>query len=131
MVKLILISLATIIISVNQSFAKVYVCNQDPCTTWKPITNAQLAMESFDELKTRVDVALTNSSNERIIKGVTSDNVNLYLKSNLWHKGGGAPKQYEHLTAYVYEDDVHVSSCHIHSYKIKLYDPYFTTCEKK
>ena len=74
------------------------------------------------------DVALINSSNDRIKKGVSDANLNLYLKSNLWHKVGSAPKSYEHLTAYVYEDNVHVETCHIHSYKTKLFGPYVTTC---
>lgn len=126
--KIILVSLAIVIIFANQSIANIYVCDQDPCTTWKPITDAQRAMESFDEVKTRVDVALINSSNDRIKKGVSDANLNLYLKSNLWHKGGSAPKSYEHLTAYVYEDNVHVETCHIHSYKTKLFGPYVTTC---
>lgn len=130
-VKVMLISFATIIISMNQSFAKIYVCDQDPCTTWKPITDSQLEIESFDELKTRVYVALTNSLNGRIKKGVTSDTVNLYLKWNLWHSDSSGPKSYKHLTAYVYEGDSHLSSCHIYSYRTELDGPFFTTCEKK
>lgn len=114
---------------VSQASAAVYVCNDNNCESPTAITNTQLAIKSRDSNNTTIVQALNNSADERITNCMTEGEWNLYLKPGLWHLGGTGAKFEEHLTAYVYKDGKHQTTCHVLSYKIKLFGPYKTTCD--
>lgn len=114
---------------VSQANAAVYVCTDNNCESHTAITNSQLAIKSRDSSNTTIDQALNNSADKRITNCMTNDEWNLYLKPGLWHLGGTGPKFEEHLTAYVYKDGKHQTTCHVFSYKTKLFGPYKTTCD--
>ena len=109
-----------------QSQARVYVCEKNK--DGPEITATQLSMESYDSLKTMVRDALDNADDIRIRHAVNDEyNWDICLKPDFWHKGGAGPSSEQHLTAYVYKENVFKTTCHIFSGKTKRDGPYNTT----
>ncbi|WP_139192647.1 hypothetical protein [Pseudomonas sp. NFIX28] len=117
----------------TNSTADVYVCKDDPetnkCNDYALITQAQRDITPLPEKRPTVDFALKNSSHDSIKNGFESiGNTNLYLKRNLWHKGGEAENSSVHLTAKVYKNNEYQKSCHIFADNLPN-GKYRTTCK--
>lgn len=129
---LFLASLFVMISFANRVSAAVYVCQTSgtKCNAWAAITATERALKSTDTNTTTIDAALRNSSSNYIKDAYSSrNNLNLYLKRDLWHPASHNP---QHLTAYIYDaNDLHTRlwSCHISS-RLSA-GTYYTTCHKK
>lgn len=111
----------------------VFVCSNDVCSAWTPITALQLASQSTDGHHTTIQNALANSTQDSVTNGYNSiANTNIYLKRSLWHQGGVTPFQgTDHVTAYVYKTtnlNVRLKTCHVFSISQVLGGPRFATC---
>ncbi|MGA4583964.1 hypothetical protein ACK6TD_19500 [Enterobacter hormaechei] len=125
--KHLILTTLTILLFTSHCYANVYVCEKDQ---YGPqISDRQLNMESHDDSKTKVREALNNPNDTRIVNGVQNQyGWDLCIKPDLWHLGGSGPKYQNHITAYVYKDDVYKTTCHIFSHRKELYGPYVTSC---
>ncbi|MCX8960877.1 hypothetical protein EHW64_06735 [Erwinia psidii] len=119
----------------GQSLATVYVCSDDNCSSWTPITRTQLDTKSTDGENTTIEQTLSQSAEQSITNGVSNPGVgstNLYLKKSLWHIGGVEPfKGKQHVTAYIYKaTDLHtrLKTCHAFSIKNAGGKKYHATC---
>lgn len=125
--KCLILTTSTILLFTSYCYANVYVCEKDQ--SGPQISDQQLDKESHDDLKTKVREALKNPSDTRIVNSVQNLNEwNLCIKPDLWHLGGSGPKYQNHITAYVYKDNVYKTTCHIFSHRKGLDGPYVTTC---
>lgn len=129
-----LISTVSFMALFNHSIAAVFVCLDNDCNTWAPITNAQYSTASSDEKNTTLRVALGGTSEPPVINGFNSlYNTDLYIKNSMWHTGGIEPfKGIQHVTAYVYKStdpSKRLHTCHIFSIKNPS-GAYHATCVK-
>lgn len=118
----------------SYSFANVFVCKDDNCQGWTPITDAQYSIASSDGNTTTIRQALSGASEESVRNGYNNtSNTDLYLKNSMWHPGGITPFEGgEHVTAYVYKSTdpgTLLKTCHIFSVKNPK-GAYHATCVK-
>ncbi|KHS72114.1 hypothetical protein RC77_03230 [Pectobacterium brasiliense] len=129
-----LVSILGLSVVSSHSLAAVFVCSNDDCSKWTAITQQQLDTKSTDGEGTTIRQTLSQSSEASVVNGYNSTaKTNLYLKSSLWHIGGGEPiKGKQHVTAYVYKStdpNTRLKTCHAFSYKKELKGPYYATCQ--
>ncbi len=122
----------------SYALADVYLCTSDPCNTWEPtpLTEDQRNIKSPDINKTTIKATLENSVRTEISSAYKTKDPkgkNLYLKKDLWHKGGSVPFSEDvHVTVYIYDKPTSArpsKSCHAFSYKKQGNKNYFGTCQ--